>query len=154
MDPLTRISAYGRFRIKFKRQAPRLFRVTRSKVSIVLSKSRKRTEGRSSLNAFPFLYQRNFNTYKYKRLLFGVVLKTAIGPKATFSRQGSFPSIYFHRRVNLSDKSTRPGVSKSTCKTQTRQSNGCRTCRAIFIGTLAEFPNLIDQSKTRLSLSN
>lgn len=62
------------------------------------------------------MYQWKFNTYKYKRLLFGVVLKTAIGPKATFCRQVSSPLINFHRGIYLSDKSTRPGVSKSTCK--------------------------------------
>ena len=62
------------------------------------------------------MYHGNFNTYKYKRLLFGVVLKTAIGPKATFCRQAFSPLIYFHRGVYLSDESTRPRVSKSTCK--------------------------------------
>lgn len=53
--PLRMISAYGRFGIYFKRKAPQLFWVKRSKPRLVLSKSRKRREGRSSLNAFSFL---------------------------------------------------------------------------------------------------
>ena len=138
------MSAYGRLVIKLNDKRPGFSEQhDRKRASFY----RKANNGQR-VASFS-MYQWNFNTYKYKRLLFGVVLKTAIGPKATFSRPVRSPSIYFHRGVNFSDKSTRPGVSKGTCETNTqKQSNCCRTSRAIFTGTLAEFPNLIDQSKT------
>ena len=49
--------------------------------------------------------------------MFDVVLKTASRSKARFFIVPFLSLIYFHRRVNLPDESTCPGVSKGACVT-------------------------------------